>query len=176
MLAIPEIHDVETRHPRDVDAGYLSIRQSVAREKLLTPNRTTNPRHVEVAYEALRIADHGAHSPDFIEIALDVIQPEIDRRWRMVATSTNPAAARRKPPTISSRRSAPIGGSMARSIRTPRNTQSKAFWFWILAGPALIGCLAFSVLPMVESLWLSFTKYDVISAPSLSARETTAIS
>jgi ABC-type glycerol-3-phosphate transport system substrate-binding protein len=36
-----------------VDAGYLSIRQS--------------------------IADHGAHSPDFIEIALDVIQPEIDR-------------------------------------------------------------------------------------------------
>ena len=62
-----------------VDAGYLSIRQSVAREKLLTPNRTTNPRHVEVAYEALRIADHGAHSPDFIEIALDVIQPEIDR-------------------------------------------------------------------------------------------------
>ncbi len=54
---------------------------------------------------------------------------------------------------------------MARSIRTPRNTQTNAFWFWMLAGPALIGCLAFSVLPMVESLWLSFTKYDVISAP-----------
>ena len=27
------------------------------------------------------------------------------------------------------------------------------------------GCLAFSVLPMLESLWLSFTKYDVVSAP-----------
>ena len=62
-----------------VDAGYLSIRESISKETYLAPGRTNSPRHVEVAYEALRIADHAPHSPDFIEIALDVIQPEIDR-------------------------------------------------------------------------------------------------
>ena len=62
-----------------VGQGYLSIRQSIAQQTHLAPGRTMNPRHVEVAYEALRLADHAPHSPDFIEIALDVVQPEIDR-------------------------------------------------------------------------------------------------
>ena len=38
-----------------------------------------HPLHAEIAYEALRIADNNPTSADFIEIALDVIQPEIDR-------------------------------------------------------------------------------------------------
>ena len=62
-----------------VDAGYLSIRKSVASETHLKPGFLKNPRHAEVAYEALRIADNTPTSADFIEIALDVIQPEIDR-------------------------------------------------------------------------------------------------
>lgn len=62
-----------------VDAGYLSIRKSVASETHLLPGSLKNPRHAEIAYEALRIADNTPTSADFIEIALDVIQPEIDR-------------------------------------------------------------------------------------------------
>lgn len=62
-----------------VDRGYLSIRKSVANETHLTGTFLAHPKHAEVAYVALQLADHGAHSPDFIEIALDVIQPEIDR-------------------------------------------------------------------------------------------------
>jgi ABC-type glycerol-3-phosphate transport system substrate-binding protein len=62
-----------------VDAGYLSIRRSVARETHLSPGYLKHPRHAEIAYEALSIADNTPTSADFIEIALDVIQPEIDR-------------------------------------------------------------------------------------------------
>ena len=61
------------------DAGYLPIRKSVALETFLSPTHTSNPRHAEVAYEALKYAKSIPRSPDFIEIALDVIQPEIDR-------------------------------------------------------------------------------------------------
>ncbi len=62
-----------------VDAGYLSIRKSVAEQTLLAPGYLKHPQHAAVAYEALAISDHGAHSPDFIEIVREVIQPEIDR-------------------------------------------------------------------------------------------------
>ncbi|MBC8107080.1 MAG: sugar ABC transporter substrate-binding protein [Anaerolineae bacterium] len=61
------------------DAGYLPIRKSVAAETFLRKDRTSNPRHAELAYEALKYAEPIPRSPDFIEIALDVIQPEIDR-------------------------------------------------------------------------------------------------
>jgi len=62
-----------------VDAGYLSIRKSVAQETHLSPSHTSNPHNVAAAYEALAQARSMPHSPDFIEIAMDVIQPEIDR-------------------------------------------------------------------------------------------------
>ncbi|MBC8107079.1 MAG: sugar ABC transporter permease [Anaerolineae bacterium] len=49
----------------------------------------------------------------------------------------------------------------------PRNhsTNSEARWFWLLVSPALVGFLAFNLGPMVRSLYLSFTKYDVVSPP-----------
>jgi multiple sugar transport system substrate-binding protein len=62
-----------------VDAGYLSIRQSVAAETHLSPSRTTSPRNVRAAYDALAVGKSMPHGGDFIEVALDVIQPEIDR-------------------------------------------------------------------------------------------------
>ncbi len=44
-------------------------------------------------------------------------------------------------------------------------TRGEARWFWILVSPALIGFLAFNLGPMIRSLYLSFTKYDVVSPP-----------
>jgi len=41
----------------------------------------------------------------------------------------------------------------------------ESVWFWILVAPAVLGFLAFNLGPMIESLYLSFTKYDVISPP-----------
>jgi multiple sugar transport system permease protein len=37
--------------------------------------------------------------------------------------------------------------------------------FWLMMSPAILGFLAFSAGPMLTSLYLSFTKYDVVSPP-----------
>jgi ABC-type sugar transport system permease subunit len=46
-----------------------------------------------------------------------------------------------------------------------RQGKSDSLVFWLLVGPAVVGLLAFNLGPMVESAYLSFTKYDVISPP-----------
>jgi multiple sugar transport system permease protein len=45
------------------------------------------------------------------------------------------------------------------------NRRGEQLWFWLLAGPALAGFVLFSLWPMLDSLWLSFCQYDVVSAP-----------
>ena len=42
-----------------------------------------------------------------------------------------------------------------------RRAQSR--WFWVFAGPALLGFVAFSLGPMLESFRLSFCRDEVIS-------------
>ena len=39
------------------------------------------------------------------------------------------------------------------------------FWFYLMAGPAIIGFLAFALIPMLYSLYLSFTRYTVVNPP-----------
>src|ERR1035437_258108 len=46
---------------------------------------------------------------------------------------------------------------------TNRRAQSR--WFWLFAGPAVLGFVAFSLWPRLESLWLSFCQYEVIAPP-----------
>jgi len=41
----------------------------------------------------------------------------------------------------------------------------EAFWGWALIMPAVLGLLLFKVGPVIASLGLSFTSYDIISAP-----------
>lgn len=38
-------------------------------------------------------------------------------------------------------------------------------WCWVMIAPAALGLLLFTVGPMLTSLWLSFTDYDVVSTP-----------
>ncbi len=64
---------------KHVENGYLSVRKSIAEELLFAPGRTTNPRNIRAAYEQLSYSLVLPRSPDYIEIALDVIQPDIDR-------------------------------------------------------------------------------------------------
>jgi multiple sugar transport system substrate-binding protein len=59
--------------------GYLPVRKSIAQEMLMRPDRKTNPRNVAAAYEQLQYAMQVPRSPDYIEIALEVIQPDVDR-------------------------------------------------------------------------------------------------
>ena len=49
--------------------------------------------------------------------------------------------------------------------RHHHRADSESRWFWLLVAPAVIGFLAFNLGPMVRSLYLSFTKYDVVSPP-----------
>lgn len=41
----------------------------------------------------------------------------------------------------------------------------EARWFWALVAPTLIGFVLFVLGPMVASLWLSFTKFNVVEPP-----------
>ncbi len=59
--------------------GYLPVRKSVAREMLTQTDRAAHPRNVAAAYEQLKYAQQVPRSPDYIEIALEVIQPDVDR-------------------------------------------------------------------------------------------------
>ena len=38
-------------------------------------------------------------------------------------------------------------------------------WFYIMAGPSIVGFVVFSMLPMLFSLYLSFTRYTVVQPP-----------
>ncbi len=38
-------------------------------------------------------------------------------------------------------------------------------WFWLFAGPAMVGFVAFNLWPMAYSLWLSFCRYEVVAPP-----------
>jgi multiple sugar transport system permease protein len=41
----------------------------------------------------------------------------------------------------------------------------QAVWCYVFMAPAILGLLLFSLGPMIASLWLSFTSYDLLSSP-----------
>ncbi|HYI54539.1 MAG TPA: sugar ABC transporter permease [Microlunatus sp.] len=41
----------------------------------------------------------------------------------------------------------------------------QALWCYVFIAPAILGLLLFSLGPMIASLWLSFTSYDLLSSP-----------
>jgi multiple sugar transport system substrate-binding protein len=59
--------------------GYLPVRKSIVAEMMAGKNRPAHPRNIMAAYEQLRDAMQVPRSPDYIEIALEVIQPDVDR-------------------------------------------------------------------------------------------------
>jgi multiple sugar transport system substrate-binding protein len=64
---------------RYVGIGLLSTRRSIAEETFRHLDPGYRPQHLHLAYDALDDAEIGPQSGDFIEIALEVIQPDIDR-------------------------------------------------------------------------------------------------
>lgn len=63
---------------KHVAKGYLSVRKSIAQETLFKDAKTRNPANIAAAYKALDYSQTIPRSPDFIEIALEIIQPDID--------------------------------------------------------------------------------------------------
>jgi multiple sugar transport system substrate-binding protein len=90
---------------RYVKTGLLSIRKSVAEETLRQMSPSYHPRHLQAAYDALAYAAPLPQSRDFIEIALDIIQPEIDR-----------ALAERVPVPVACKRAAEAANSFLHTI------------------------------------------------------------
>jgi multiple sugar transport system substrate-binding protein len=72
-----------------VGKGYLSIRRSVAKEQAGQRTRPYNRASIERALES---AEPNPNTPDFVEIALDLVQPEIDR---MLTDGVSPQDAAR---------------------------------------------------------------------------------
>ena len=60
-------------------AGGVPSRRSVAQELMLGPNRNERPKNVQAVFDQMPYAMAIPRSPDYIEIAIEVIQPEIDR-------------------------------------------------------------------------------------------------
>lgn len=60
-----------------------------------------------------------------------------------------------------------IARTIGRSRRRPLPVaRREALWFYLFACPAILGLILFSVGPMIASFLLSFTSYDMLSAPS----------
>ena len=59
--------------------GYLPVRKSVVAEMTSGSNRLAHPQNIMAAYEQLQYAEQVPRSPDYIEIAQEVIQPDVDR-------------------------------------------------------------------------------------------------
>lgn len=60
-------------------AGSLPTRQSIAHEIQRDPNQRVLPRNFAAVFEQVKHARAIPRSPNFIEIALEIVQPEIDR-------------------------------------------------------------------------------------------------
>ena len=50
-------------------------------------------------------------------------------------------------------------------MKQPLHVKREGAWFIFMVGPAVVGFLAFTLVPMVYSFYLSLTKYDVVSSP-----------
>ena len=62
-----------------LENGYLPVRKSIVAEMLAGTSKPAHPRNIMAAYEQLAFAQQVPRSPDYIEIALEVIQPDVDR-------------------------------------------------------------------------------------------------
>jgi multiple sugar transport system substrate-binding protein len=62
-----------------VARGNLSVRRSVAETVMGAPGPHANPRHLAAAYRQFAFGEPIPHHPNYIEIMLTVVQPEIDR-------------------------------------------------------------------------------------------------
>ena len=62
-----------------LENGYLPVRKSIVNEMLAGKNKPAHPQNIMAAYEQLKHARQVPRSPDYIEIALEVIQPDVDR-------------------------------------------------------------------------------------------------
>lgn len=64
---------------------------------------------------------------------------------------------------------APASRSTATVPEPPRRrgtlARRQALWCYVFIAPAVLGLLLFSLGPMIASLWLSFTSYDLLSSP-----------
>ena len=105
-----------------VENGYLPVRKSVAQEMLMRPGRTARPRNVMAAYEQLKYAQRVPRSPDYLEIALEVIQPDVDR---MLDKQLDVAATCRSA-AESANRFIRVLGASRREVRGSSSTVARA--------------------------------------------------
>jgi multiple sugar transport system substrate-binding protein len=64
---------------QEVRAGVLSVRRSVAERLLLNEQRARSPTNIGAVYKQLKYSEAIPRHESFVEIALQLVQPEIDR-------------------------------------------------------------------------------------------------
>jgi multiple sugar transport system substrate-binding protein len=100
-----------------VENGFLPVRKSVSREMLT--DRTAPPRNIAAAYEQLKYAQQVPRSPDYIEIALEVIQPDVDR---MLDKQLDVAATCRSAAESANRFIRVLGAARSKHARAPESS------------------------------------------------------
>lgn len=76
-----------------VARGGVSVRRSVAEAQLRDPGRTDRPRNLAAVYRQLEFARPIPRHPHYIEIMLQIVQPEVDR---MVSGAQTPEETGRR--------------------------------------------------------------------------------
>jgi len=85
------------------DLGFPPVRKSVAEATMLKGEpgkRSQSPQHAETLYEALKYAVPIPRHPDFIQVAIQLVQPEIDM---MLEGKQTPAEAARRAASATNR-------------------------------------------------------------------------
>lgn len=76
-----------------VKHGSISVRRSIAEAEIHNPHRTGHPRNLAAAYAQLKYSLPIPRHPNYIEIMLQVVQPEVDR---MILGEISPEEAGRR--------------------------------------------------------------------------------
>ena len=139
-----------------VKRGYVAVRKSVAEETLRSRPPGSQPQNMAAVYEALKDGVPIPRSPDYVEMALEIVQPDLDE---MMARGTDPRPSLRQGCRLGQR------VHPDRQRGGPALKRKTLLWFLIMTGPALVGFVLLTLVPMAISIYLSLTKYDIANPP-----------
>lgn len=127
-----------------------------------------SPLSLKLFFEMLKVQERILLGKATPAAALDQLQAELDKEWRGLTAGTY------QPLVAGTTLVGIVAGLLllgllvrataaVRHVRRMRLRRREALWGYLLALPAILGLLLFSLGPMLYSLLLSFCRYDVLT-------------
>jgi multiple sugar transport system permease protein len=129
-----------------------------------------SPFNLKMFSEMIRATERAVYGTMSPHQALDWVQSDLDREWgALQKVDSRPILPWRWTLGVTV---GLLGGGLLlrlfwvlRQFRGMRLKRSEVFWGYILASPALLGLFGLALGPLIVSLILSFTDYDVLNLP-----------